>query len=202
MTDDDSPPLAAPDFFLCTSPEMDALERAAADGKHDLNYTDLEQELARVHQTMGASHFVRVAPLSADKDATSESLQHLTAAQDADATLAFLYISRLLAPPAPLPPREYAGGKIDYDDVLNAIGWTPRNSAHRREMHARLHEFIIFGERACVVGTRPGKYIDKHTGQEISHHYLVSHLAHHQSRATQTGFRFIPIWKHPLAWNW
>ena len=34
-------------------------------------------------------------------------------------------------------------------------------------MHERLLQFIIFGERAKVIGTRSGTYIDKHTGEEI-----------------------------------
>ena len=160
-------PLLAPDFSLCTSPEMDALERATADGKHDLNYVDLQQELARVHQSHGASHWVRVAPLGTDLSATPASLRDLTAAQDADATFALLYIARLLAPPSPLPARAYPGGWIDFDDVIEKIGWTPRSSTERREMHAKLYQFLIFGERAKVIGARSGKYLDKHTGKEI-----------------------------------
>ena len=160
-------PLCAPDFFICTSPEMDALERAAADGKHDLNYADLEQELARIHQIYGATHFVRVAPLNSDLNASPEALRNLTGAQDADATFALLYIARLLAPPAPLPPNTTAMGWIDFDDVIKKIGWDPRSTAERREMRERLYQFLLFGERAQVFGTRPGKYVEKHTGKEI-----------------------------------
>lgn len=160
----DNKPLVSPDFFICTSPEMDALERAAADGKHSLNYANTVQEIARVHQIAGASHFVRLAGIGAE---TQGELEVLTAAQDADATIALLYIAHLLAPPSPLAPREYAGGWIDFDDVIDKIGWTPRNSAHRRELRARLHQFIVFGERAEVMGKRRGTYIERATGQEI-----------------------------------
>ncbi len=163
------PPLAGLDFFVATNPEMDALERAAADGKHGLNYADLEQELARVHQTQGATHRVALTLTEAERamGVDPKMLEKLTTAQDADAALVFLYISHLLAPPAPLPPRAYAGGWVDFDDVIAKIGWDPRSTAERREMHGRIYEFIIFGERAKVIGTRKGNYIDKSSGQKI-----------------------------------
>lgn len=159
-------PLIAPDFFLCTSPEMDALERAAADGKHGLNYSNKEQSLSRVHEIAGASHFVRLEAESGESDAPT-MLEALSGAQDADATLAFLYISHLLAPPAPLPPNTMATGKVDFDDVIAKIGWTPRSTAERREMHARLYQFLLFAERAKVIGERRGTYIDKHSGKKV-----------------------------------
>lgn len=161
--------LSASDFFIHTSPEMDALERAAADGKHGRHYRDLEQEPARVHQIQGASHFVRLELTEAEKfgNADTKLLEQLTNAQDADSALAFLYISSLLAPPSPLPDHTAATGKIEFDDVLKKIGWDPRTSSERREMHRRLFQFILFGERAQVIGTRRGKYKDKHTGEVI-----------------------------------
>lgn len=164
-----TPALSAPDFFIHTSPEMDALERAAADGKHGRHYQNLAQEPARVHQVKGASHFVRLDITDAEQrlGATSEFLETLTKAQDADSALAFLYISRLLAPPSPLPANTAATGKIDFDDVIDKIGWDPRSGEERREMHKRLYHFIQFGERAQVIGTRRGKYVDRHTGKEI-----------------------------------
>ncbi|BCM94530.1 hypothetical protein IAD21_06437 (plasmid) [Abditibacteriota bacterium] len=172
--DDESPPpsekaLSAPDFLIHTSPEMDALERAAADGKHGRHYTNLPMEPARVHQVQGASHYVRLDLTDAEQmaGAQTEFLENLTDAQDADSALAFLYISRLLAPPSPLAVREYAGGKIDLDDVIAKIGWDPRTSTERREMHKRLYQFMRFAERATVIGVRRGKYKDKHTGQTI-----------------------------------
>ena len=167
---DGNAPLGAPDFFLCTNPEMDALERAAADGKHGLNYADIEQQLARVHRIEGASHWVSLQLTEAERalGVDPAMLARLTAQQDADATLAFLYISRLLAPPTPLPPNATAVGWIDFDDVIAKIGWDPRSSAERREMHRRLYGFVLFGERAQVVGERQGRYLDKHTGKTVS----------------------------------
>ncbi|RYX81108.1 hypothetical protein EON83_25545 [bacterium] len=163
------PALSAPDFFIHTSPEMDALERAAADGKHARHYQNLPMEPARVHQIQGASHYVRLDLTDAEQmaGAQTEFLENLTDAQDADSALAFLYISRVLAPPSPLATREFAGGKIEFDDVISKIGWDPRTTAERREMHKRLFQFIRFAERAQVIGTRRGKYKDRHTGQII-----------------------------------
>lgn len=161
-------PLMAPDFFLCTSPEMDALERAAADGKHGLHYVTEPQTPARVHQIAGASHFVRLEGESGEDAAeASAKLEALSGAQDADATLAFLYISHLLAPPSPLPANATAVGWIDFDDVIAKIGWNPRSTAERQEMRARLYNFVLFAERAQVIGERSVKYFDKSTGAEI-----------------------------------
>lgn len=148
---------------------MDALERAAADGKHGRNYQITEQTNALSHIVPGASHYVQLE-LTAQESiagATSAALEALAHEQDSDAALAFLYIARLLAPPAPLPLREFPSGKVDFDDVLAKIGWVPRSTAERREMHKRILQFILFGERAQVVGSRRGKYRDKHTGEII-----------------------------------
>lgn len=168
MNDDLLKPLIAPDFFLCTSPEMDALERAAADGKHGLHYVTEPQTPARVHQIAGASHFVRLEGESGEEETeASAKLEALSGAQDADATLAFLYISHLLAPPAPLPANATAVGWIEFDDVIAKIGWNPRSTAERQEMRARLYNFVLFAERAQVIGERSVKYFDKSTGAEI-----------------------------------
>ena len=177
MNHDNSKARIAPEFFLCTAPEMDALERAAADGKHDLNYSNLPQVPTRIHQIAGASHFVRLEGAADAGESPSETevshaevtaaLEALSGAQDADATLALLYISHLLAPPAPLPPNLTATGHIDFDDVIAKIGWDPRSTAERREMHARLYKFLLFAERAKVVGQRRGSYLNKQTKEKI-----------------------------------
>lgn len=163
------PAREAPDFFINTAPEMDALERAAADGKHGHNYTADEQMGTRRHQVPGSSHFVELSLSLEEQRAglTTQALESLTSAQDADSALAFLYISHVLATPNSGIVQEFAGGKIDFDDVISKIGWDPRSSAERREMHRRIYEFITFGERAHVIGRRRGAYKDKHTGELI-----------------------------------
>jgi hypothetical protein len=160
----------ASDYFINTAPEMDALERAAADGKHGRHYSADEQEKALRHAIPGASHHVHLSLTIAEEMAglTAITLEQLTKEQDADAALAFLYIARVLAPPSLQAIQDFAGGGIDFDDVLSKIGWDPRSTEERREMHKRIYQFILFGERARVIGNRRGKYKDKHTGEVIN----------------------------------
>jgi hypothetical protein len=169
MEDESSKPREAPDFFINTAPEMDALERAAADGKHGLHYSNSGQELLRRHAIPGASHYVQLALSTSEQVAgvTLQALEELTGVQDADASMAFLYIAHVLAAPMSQAPLELANGVIDFDDVIKKIGWDPRSTIERREMHKRLYQFILFGERAQVIGNRRGKYKDKHSGEVI-----------------------------------
>ncbi|RYZ74050.1 MAG: hypothetical protein EOP09_00990 [Proteobacteria bacterium] len=168
MADKDEPQTAL-EFFINTAPEMDALERAAADGKHGRFYTRDEQLGAMQHSVPGASHLVQfeLTPAEALAGLTSDALDQLARAQDADAALAFLYIARILAPPMAPLTIDSGRGVIDFDDVLSKIGWDPRSTAERREMHRKIYQFIVFGERAQVIGRRRGAYKDKHTGELI-----------------------------------
>jgi hypothetical protein len=165
----DKPFREAPDFHINTAPEMDALERAAADGKHGRHYSTEEQQGSIQHVVPGSSHHVqlRLTPTEAMAGLTADALEQLVHEQDADAALAFLYIARVLAPPLAVPDMDFGRGDIDFDDVLDKIGWDPRSSAERREMHRRIYQFIRFGERAQVIGKRRGSYKDKHTGELI-----------------------------------
>jgi hypothetical protein len=166
---DEKPTQRASDYFINTAPEMDALERAAADGKHGRHYSNQEQLGAVLHVIPGASHHVRISLSPAEELAglTTNTLETLTREQDADAALAFLYIARVLAPPLALDISERGRGLIDFDDVLDKIGWNPRSTIERREMHRKIYQFILFGERAQVIGRRRGAYKDKHTGELI-----------------------------------
>ena len=55
-------------------------------------------------------------------------LEDLTFAQDPDFNFALLYVSRLLAPPSPLAPRDIAHEWVDLDDVMGKIGLDPRST--------------------------------------------------------------------------
>lgn len=156
-------------FVIHTSQEMEALERAAADGKYGRNYDITPYPQALVHTVPGHIHQVRLELTPEEEEAglTLDMLTELARQQDADAALAILCIAHQLAPPAPLPPRDYAGGEVHLDDVIEKIGWTPRSSEERRAMHKRIYQFILFGERAQVIGARAGTYVDKHTNQVI-----------------------------------
>lgn len=156
-------------YVIHTSSEADAFASAAADGKHGRNYAEDEQAGIRRHERHGSRHAVHLTltPEEAEAGLTLAVVEKLTKEQDADAVLMFFYIAQVLAPPTPQPRREYTNGVIDFDDVIAMIGWDPRSTEERREMHRRVWNFIRFGERAQVVGKRAGKYKDKHTGQLI-----------------------------------
>jgi hypothetical protein len=169
MDDERTKPRETPDYFINTAPEMDALERAAADGRHGRNFEKNEDALVIRHSIPGASHYVELGLLPSDQLAgvTFEALDNLVSVQDADTALMFLYVLHLLAPPIGRAAPEMASGIVDFDDVINKIGWDPRSTEERREMHKRLYQFIVFGERAQVNGSRRGIYRDKHTGAPI-----------------------------------
>lgn len=152
----------AESFSVLTNQEMEALNRAAADGKHGRNYDNVEYPIARVHQAPGQAHRVEVSAQSDDAEQGPEALEKLTGEQDADSAIAMLYIVQLLAPPGAKISGN-AQGWVDFDDVIAKIGWTARNSAHRVELQKRILSVLRFGERAVVIGTRSGGYTDKHT---------------------------------------
>lgn len=153
-------PKRAENFPMHTSMGMDALNRAAADGKSGRNYENSEYPASRVHRVPGNPHRVE---LRAD-DAGIEAIEQLTSEQDADTALAILYIVGVLAPPGAASDVP-AQGTIDYDDVIAKIGWTPRNAENRRELQRRIHGILRFGERAVVIGRVSGGYKDKDTGK-------------------------------------
>jgi hypothetical protein len=149
---------SAIEFSFHTSQEMDALSLAQCDGKTFARYLMNEQAGAIIHQRAGSFHQIRME-LTEDERAAGLALDYLESlarAQDADAVLATAYILGVLAPPSPLPARALASGWIDFDDVLNKIGWTPRNTKDRRELHAKIWSFVKFGERAQIIGKRTG----------------------------------------------
>jgi hypothetical protein len=160
----------SPDYFINTAPEMDALERAAADGKHGLNYQQVTYPGEGIlHSIPGASHsvFLQLTPEEALSGLTTSILGTFVSEQDADAALAFLYIARLLAPPMANLPQDYSGAWVDVDDVISKIGWAARNAEHRLELRRRVYQFLLFGARAEVVGARRSTYKDRQTGEVI-----------------------------------
>lgn len=160
---------ASESYMIQTSQEVDALMRAACDGRTGQHWETDEEASTRSHAVPGAPHHVQLA-LSEDERTAGvppRVLEDLTFAQDPDFNFALLYISRLLAPPAPLPPRQFASEWIDVNDVMDKIGWDPRSTRERAEMRGRVWRYILFGARASIVGQRSGRYTDKRTGEEI-----------------------------------
>lgn len=157
------------DFFIQTSQEIDALARARCDGKRLTNYVSNQQASVITYERKDLAHRVQLTltPDEIDAGLSLAYLEKLIRAQDSDAALAQLYIMSVLAPPAPLPPRSFAGGWIDFDDVIEKIGWYPQTTKERREMHDKVWGFIRYGERAHVIGKRTGIYKDPATREEI-----------------------------------
>jgi hypothetical protein len=161
--------ISAAEFSFHTSQEFNALSLAQCDGKTFTSYMMNEQAGAIIHERAGSPHRIRME-LTDDERAAGLALGYLESlarAQDADAVLATAYILGVLAPPPHLPPRPYAGGWINFDDVLNKIGWIPRNTKDRRDLHGKIWNFVKFGERAQIIGKRSGAKYKDAEGNEI-----------------------------------
>jgi len=161
--------LKAPDYVIQTSQEWDAVERATSAGHTREQWESNPQALARVHHSPDLSFHVRLELTEQEKaDGIGiDALERLTDKLNADGVFALLYVSRVLAPPAPLPPNAYAGGWIDLDDVASKIWPAPRSSKERLNRREAVYEVLRFGARARVIGKRRGTYHDKDTGEEI-----------------------------------
>jgi len=160
---------ASEDYMIQTSQEVDALMRAACDGRTGQHWKSDPDASTTSHAVPGAPHHVQLS-LSDDERAAGvplRVLEDLAFAQDPDFNFALLYISRLLAPPSPLPTKNLASGWVDLDDVLDKIGWDPRSTKERLEMRRRVWRYLLFGVRASIVGQRSGTYVDKKTGEKI-----------------------------------
>jgi len=145
-------------FIIQTSQEFDAISSASCDGKLFRHYTRNAQAVAITHEREGFTHRVRVG-LTDDEISAGlgiDYLEKLVRAQDADAVFSQLYIMSVLSPSAPLPPRAFAGGWIDFDDVIDKIGWYPQNTRERHAMHGKIlsvgREALIKQKRAQVGG--------------------------------------------------
>ncbi len=156
-------------YVIHTSQEIDIWERAVCDGRINKNWRNEEQRQARVYELKGESHRVELSLSEADHGLSLADLEKLTLSQDADCVLTMLYICSVLASPSPLPPNRYAGGWIDLDDVMQKIGWYPTkfSKAEAAEKRARLWQYLVYGDRAAVMGERTIPYRDKHTGEVI-----------------------------------
>lgn len=146
-------------YNIHTSQEVEAIGQAAADGRHARHYSNEdhyandETKGARVHRVPGGNHSVRLAVM--DGENGFEAIEQLTGEQDADSHLAILYIANLLAPPL-LQPVGAEDSWVSFDDVIDKIGWDPRSTEERREMHRRVFNILRFGARAKVIGQRGG----------------------------------------------
>jgi hypothetical protein len=150
-------PLIAHEYPIITTPEYDALEKAASDGKSGWGYSDNHQSLTRRHQRPdGLHHYVQLGLTEQEQQdgIGMDALAALTSDQDADCILALLCVTSALTQNVPFPSSGYAGGWIDIDDLIKKIGWTAQNAHHRQELRQKIYRYLQFGARAVVVGER------------------------------------------------
>lgn len=154
------------EYAVHTSQEVDVLARSACDGRTGEIWRNEDQRRVRIYEPKGASHRVEI---EMGKTQTLKDLEQLTASQDADFVLTMLYVASALAPPSPLPSNGYAGGWIDLDDVMEKIGWYPSKLSREKvaEHRARLWSYLVYADRAKVVGSRSVVYFDKRTNEQI-----------------------------------
>lgn len=165
------------DFPLHTGEEWTAFIQSAADGKSGRNFAGNEQSGVLRHQRAGATFWTETVLLDEERSAGHgiELLHRAAADLDIDDGLAWLYISHLLAPPAPLAHGTYAGGWIDLDDIARkTMGGYARNPKEAQERRAKVWRAIRYGARANIGGKRSVPYFDKTSGQEIDTEIYVA----------------------------
>ncbi len=158
------------DFPLHTGEEWTAFIQAASDGKLLRHFSSNENSGILRHQRPNANFFTETVLLEEERNAGHgiELLQNAAAQLDIDDGLAWLYISHLLAPPAPLSQGAYAGGWIDLDDVARkTMGGYARNPKEAQERRLKVWRAIRYGARAHISGQRSVPYFDRTSGKEI-----------------------------------
>jgi hypothetical protein len=165
-------PLKQNAFVVHTSQEFTELMAAAADGQYGCNYVDDPQAGTRTHKREGSPFVTRLSLTREERAAKVglDALASFTARQNADSAMMVLYVSHLLAPPAPLPKGVYAGGWVDLNDVARKIGLLPegmRTAKESEAARAQVWDLIRFGARAAVIGSRSTTYLDRETGEPI-----------------------------------
>ena len=161
-------------YPIHTGEEWRAFLQAASDGKELRHYIANAQTGTLRHQRPNAPFFTETSLSEEEQvahgglDAGIELLKDAASALDIDDGLAWLYISHLLAPPAPLPPNAASVAWIDLDDVarktMGGYAPNPTEAARRR---AKVWHAIRYGARAHIGGQRSVPYFDKSTGREV-----------------------------------
>ena len=162
----------ADDYLVHTSQESAVLLMSMCDGKSGRNWNTDEQAGTHTYYRQGLPHRIQLKLEETERGgdpslgmAALEAMMHST---DADGTFTVLYVSRLLAPPDPLPRNALASDWIELDDVISKIGWDPRSTKQRQEMRRRVWDYLRFCARANILGNRTGVYRDPTSGEEIS----------------------------------
>ena len=173
-TDPGAKGVQADDYVVHTSQESAVLLMSMCDGKSGHNWQSDEQAGTHTYERSGLPHRIQLKLEDTERGvdpalglAALGAMMHST---DADGTFAVLYVSRLLAPPDPLPRNALAYDWIELDDVIAKIGWDPRTTVQRQEMRRRVWDYLRFCARANILGSRTGVYRDPTSGEKISTH--------------------------------
>ncbi len=157
-------------FNYHTGQEWTAFLHTATDGKRLRYFVGDVQGGTLRHHRPNAPFWTETALTEDERRAGHgiELLQSAASELDLDDALAWLYISHLIAPNAPLPSGNYAGGWIDLDDVARkTMGGYARNPAEALARRRKIWHAIRYGTRTQIIGTRSVPYFDKTTGQQI-----------------------------------
>lgn len=162
-------PRSAEDYVIQTSQEAAILLASICDGKLGKDWSSDLQAGTRTYERQGSTHAVQLRLTEDERRAglDAPALEEMTRHLDADGTFAVLYVSRLLAPPSPLPANAFAGGWVDLDDVMKKIGWDPRSSSERNECRRLVWNYLLFCARANLTGSRTGVYRDPISKNEV-----------------------------------
>lgn len=145
--------------------EAKAAGAALADGPNLLNWAPIEGELALRHYRDGANH---EAKLTAGGSLLSW-LGHpgSVAALAEEVRLAGLPAVMALHVCLDLALRELEV-TITPDDLIKAIGWTPRSCSERQGMRRRVWRWLLIFDQMEIVGRRVrGRWTDAATGQVL-----------------------------------
>ena len=154
------------DFSVHTSQEFYAVGEAASNGKIGRNWHNDEQDKKRIYSRKGLRHSVKISLLPEEetdaKELGAAFLQKLTDKQDADCFLAMLYVANILL--------ERGSGWVELNDVAKKIGRNPARKEDYAECRRDVYDYLKFGERAEVHGSRSVPYYDKTTDRTIDTH--------------------------------
>jgi hypothetical protein len=186
-------PLKSDEFNVHTGQEWIELINLSSDGKSGRHITTNDQRGALRHMRPGSTYFTEFVLLDEEREAGHgvELLWQAMRNLDVDDSIAWLYVSHQLAPPAPLPSYATATAWIDLDDVarktMAGYAPTPDELVKRRE---KIYHAIRCGARAQVGGKRSTPYIDKQTGKVIDTEIYTSpwQIVSHE-KPTQ-----LPLW--------
>ena len=139
--------------------EILALGEAAAKGASAINWSTDPQNGIRTWARPGLPHKIQIKPLP---DEAGGMLETLTGKLSVTSTYALLYISSLLV--------SSGDAWIDLSDVAAKVGRDPRSSAETAQCRQEVHDTIVYGDRAIVIGERSIPYFDKTTKKTINTH--------------------------------